>query len=1480
MAQVRKFENGGSNKDETKDKKKSKKSALTKRGVDEVDTNQFVRDAEANFENWLAAQNQLDDSQKERTRKAYREMIQKYANGEMYAGFGNQSIDTTGQLTNNTGDPFDEYKVAQNFLNEVMQHQSVYTPPKLPKFGSSEAWNNFLDKQKINYNLFNQMQPQEQNQFILGMLQNYVNSLDPEEYEDFDANYGQSVLDAFNQAIADQQLSAKEQMDLSRIGIDLSQFYPTEEPEPEKTPLDKAQEDLQLAQTQVQIDLLNQQTNLLNQRNQYTKLPNRGLSLDLSRITPLTSGVRDNTLSSNAQEARKQWILTSMKEFQAYLNSHDVYKKDANWWNQKGSLAHFGVSRNLVYRNSNGTFKEVPDDATNGQIFKYLMKLYSEVQSQMDNGPMPTTAEGHQIMFTANGYARIYDPNTGRMYDKPVAQVRGANGQLLLDVLPEFAAFMPTQAVPSQKNGGQIVKAQFGIQFGDLESVESVLKRQEAEKKAREEKALNEAIAESGKTKEQYLAGQRKPGEEGFTAIDYTRMGAMAMDILSMVSAWVPGYGTAASAVTGVTSTAMNLGADFYDDSVSTGDALKNAAFGLAMDAVGLIPGFGTTGKTAKILKIAIKYVPRIITLANAGKVALDPEVHKSLKKITSDETLTVEDWKNVALAFQTVAGVSRMGAAQFKASAMKQQAKIANAGKTTASIQTKNGEIKVGTKEGEISQSDFETIKNSKNIKDVNAIIQKVKGHENDEILTSRKALTPWQKDISKGAVKDAQDITGYDFSRVAPRFGSVDKKWSDAWIYNRMYNTGEGISSWNPYNWGLKKKAASPNSGSPKESEIRGLISTPKQNRPTVEPAKPTTQSTTGPAAPIQNPVATPVTSQAILVSGQRQLPAPNSRLLGLKMPRRFQLPDGRIAENLAYNGQRTVNNLRRLINSGNWSFMNKREIAQIIPGANNAIYNINDPSKIYFWREGNKVPFVSEKKDVIKAVDGTKLWYDGIVDYDPTSYAYNYDTTKLVNGDMSDDNFDPYVSDVNGLGQGRYKPSVGNDRAYVENFEQGDYYRKFGKDLIGPDGNFTPMGEAWAKAVDEKLPVGSLASFYDENGKIRGRWSAKLNDTYGRRSQTFTNLKDYVNYIRNDGILGARHNVFLNRGKRYFYTDQNGVKHWVDPEVAKNYTISKDPAASGWNKDKTIYWDDYEITAPDSPANLIAPSGNRTEVIGGGDPTRIEEETQINPMVDLREKGLGLGRLLGTLQTNNSIKDTLNKMRPVIYDGPNLFDIVHGALDTRTYHKNRGEAYNHQARLDATTDAALNTAARLEANKQASAEAEKGMLADNQKIEETAKYARELEQKNILSRSELANKNIATIADYNKIKNQLEADHKLKNWEAVSNWLYEQQSEAKQDISDWKDFMYAAEQARAQQEYDDTVYAAKQALNRKIAAGEDYTAEMNAYIEAARKAAVQKWNRLQIFKARQNRWRGFRPLDLNFRFTPTSSNTSSKK
>ena len=46
-----------------------------------------------------------------------------------------------------------------------------------------------------------------------------------------------------------------------------------------------------------------------------------------------------------------------------------------------------------------------------------------------------------------------------------------------------------------------------------------------------------------------------------------------------------------------------------------------------------------------------------------------------------------------------------------------------------------------------------------------------------------------------------------------------------------------------------------------------------------------------------------------------------------------------------------------------------------------------------------------------------------------------------------------------------------------------------------------------------------------------------------------------------------------------KRYFYIDNQGQKHWVDPSVVDRYNVSKDPSEQGW--EGTTYWDDYELT-----------------------------------------------------------------------------------------------------------------------------------------------------------------------------------------------------------------------------------------------------------------------------------------------------------
>ena len=71
---------------------------------------------------------------------------------------------------------------------------------------------------------------------------------------------------------------------------------------------------------------------------------------------------------------------------------------------------------------------------------------------------------------------------------------------------------------------------------------------------------------------------------------------------------------------------------------------------------------------------------------------------------------------------------------------------------------------------------------------------------------------------------------------------------------------------------------------------------------------------------------------------------------------------------------------------------------------------------------------------------------------------------------------------------------------------------------------------------------MPKDSEARFFDSDGIERTSWTANNNDPYGRAPQKFTNRKDYMNYTRNDDLLGARHNVFINKGKRYYYLDDN--------------------------------------------------------------------------------------------------------------------------------------------------------------------------------------------------------------------------------------------------------------------------------------------------------------------------------------------------
>lgn len=227
-----------------------------------------------------------------------------------------------------------------------------------------------------------------------------------------------------------------------------------------------------------------------------------------------------------------------------------------------------------------------------------------------------------------------------------------------------------------------------------------------------------------------------------------------------------------------------------------------------------------------------------------------------------------------------------------------------------------------------------------------------------------------------------------------------------------------------------------------------------------------------------------------------------------------------------------------------------------------------------------------YLAKGQSIIKAQQGTKLpWYSGITAYDPSKYTTTYNTSKLWAGDTSKGLLDAYTSNQNGLGISRYAPTQGNTRTTTQGIEGQEYYKNFTSDLLDSNGNFTDVGKAWAQSVDKLLPQNSKASFFDENGNLRTSWTTKNNDVYGRSGKTYNTLSEYVNAVRNDNILGARHNVFAKQGTRYFYKDNDGKQIWVNPEVAKNYNISKNGITS---QDGMTTWTDYELTGPTSNTN----------------------------------------------------------------------------------------------------------------------------------------------------------------------------------------------------------------------------------------------------------------------------------------------------
>ena len=345
--------------------------------------------------------------------------------------------------------------------------------------------------------------------------------------------------------------------------------------------------------------------------------------------------------------------------------------------------------------------------------------------------------------------------------------------------------------VPTDKNGGkleQVRKFEYGgtalyasqqrdymtddqlnQYINDYQTIQDRINQAKEDKvlnaKQQKLKALKNAADAKGRSVEtqQRMTTSFKDKKELSNA-DITRLAAAVGDLAAIGTAYIPGYGTAASTVLGVGSTLANLGADIADGE-NLGSALSDAGVNLGLDAIGLIPGFGTSGKIGKITKTLTKFAPWIIASMSVSN--LGNELKSFKKLVTNPTSVSADDLKNVASGLSVILGI-RQG---LKGRNIRNKALNPD----QIAIKTASGKVAV------LNKSEVENLKGNKALQEK---IQQLKGFENETVKGAFKPEESNYKNLWGRLTSKPETQQVYDFTKLK-EYGS---KYSDPNIYERF--------------------------------------------------------------------------------------------------------------------------------------------------------------------------------------------------------------------------------------------------------------------------------------------------------------------------------------------------------------------------------------------------------------------------------------------------------------------------------------------------------------------------------------------------------------------------------------------------------------------------------------------------------------------------------------------------------------------
>lgn len=345
-----------------------------------------------------------------------------------------------------------------------------------------------------------------------------------------------------------------------------------------------------------------------------------------------------------------------------------LYWNPVNGFDKDGYAASFSIENAPEYYNEKGEldkakFDNYTDDyLTSDKLFtaegrRALSGILGTGRYEtIEAGPYKGKYYIPQVSDRTTNVGLVYDPVTSTLQKAFIGDIPRQAERIKRQWMEQKGIINREDRYKLFKEGGTINIMQLG---GDFSMSDWLTEEKDKE--------VRERAKKEGRSVEQQKAGERKTDSDaidplnpnaGLKATDYARMGAAAADIASMISAFIPGVGTAISGATGVGSSLATFGADWAEDGLDWGD-VGNLGVNLGMDVLGLIPGGGAASKGVKIAKTLGKYASRTMAaIAGMQGLANSNNIINSINKMTTDTSnMTVDDWRNVYQGFSLVMG-------------------------------------------------------------------------------------------------------------------------------------------------------------------------------------------------------------------------------------------------------------------------------------------------------------------------------------------------------------------------------------------------------------------------------------------------------------------------------------------------------------------------------------------------------------------------------------------------------------------------------------------------------------------------------------------------------------------------------------------------------------------------------------------------------------------------------------------------------